>query len=926
MSEYNIYNNLQGGSTVTGMPYQQIPRHQKKKDFLKANADFFYTEAKKQLRRNSVFTDIRNMTDGEFTYRAVDIEKTLMGTSNEGVYKKLASDVPISTHLKHFDFLGMAANAIIATFSELDDLYRVEATDEHSTNEYIRERTQKLEEYGQAVLKAEINKMLLAKGINPNQEEFKTEEEQQQYVQMLEQEVKKLTPEETEKELRKNFKVAAVDWANNKLTVDKREFDLDKEDKKCLIDYILTGRWFRHYKVGYDYYQLEHWLPEEVFFSQEIDTEYPQDNEYVGKLTKSTLSEAIVRYGHLMTTKEQEQVGDYWGQSKDKNKSGVNMSDTAPFATNYIVPFHNYFDHLANLQMEDAFGEPMAEAMDKDGNVTREWMPRSEYGQIGGRNSAKRLRTDIDVRNDMVDVMEVYWRSFEKIGILIYRNEVGQIDVKETSEELIKDFITENNIKVKRGISLDELQSAVREDLLEEYENTITYHYIPEIWHMVVIKGQNSLSSIDDIILDGAPIIQQIEGNSKYYHRKIPVGGLIAKSPITKAFPYQQLHNICLNQVTELLADEPGVFYSLDINSLPSEYKDQTTEEAMFSAMDTIKYNKLLPLDLSRVNTQGSSVYPNVFQRNEIVFRDQVIYRRDMAEYFRQQGFQQLGVTPEMLGAPIKQETAEGVRQQTTASYALMSNIINTFNSSKAKSNELHIAIAQICEVNGKSNARLSRNSDGGNYFIDILAEDPDYFPLRKLNVFPAANSKDRAIVKTIQQLLLTDNTIQKDLQDVVELFTNPYIIEMKQVGKDIKLRNQKQVEEERQFQDSQLTKQLAAQDKALVDDRAHEVELTNIKGEYSLKNAYLTATGRDSSSTPTDDFAQLTDAYKNTMQENKNNADYELKSREIGRKEKMDDATREKAKQDFLLKTQEFNLRKQISQNNKDIAIINPG
>ncbi len=139
-----------------------------------------------------------------------------------------------------------------------------------------------------------------------------------------------------EKDLAKNFKVIAVDWANNVISVDKKKHSLDKADKEALLDYILTGRWFRHYKVGYDYYKPESWLPEEVFFSQEIDTEYPQDCEYVGRLTKSTLSQALVSFGHLMTTKEQEKVGDYFGQSKNL-KSGTNTSLTASDRPSSIV-------------------------------------------------------------------------------------------------------------------------------------------------------------------------------------------------------------------------------------------------------------------------------------------------------------------------------------------------------------------------------------------------------------------------------------------------------------------------------------------------------------------------------------------------------------------------------------------------------------
>jgi hypothetical protein len=931
MSEYTINNNINGSGNVApnNIPHQTISESKKNDAFLENNADFFYKEAVKQVKRNAVFTDIRKMTQGEFTYRAVDIERTLSGSSYEADLKRLSSDLPIATHLKHFDFLGIIANAIISVFGDLDDLYRVEAVDEYTTNEYIREKTKKYEKYAQSVFELEVNRMLFEKGINPKQEEFESEEEQQQYMQKLQEEVSKYTPAQVEKDLAKNFKVAAVDWANNTLTADKEKFNLDKEDKKALLNYILTGRWFRHYRMGYDNYVAETWNPEEVFFSQDLDTEYPQNCEFVGKLTEMSLSNALIRHGHLMTTKQQTKVGNFWGTSDDYKKTGTTPIGATedgkePFGKHYVLPFENYFDHQVNLQMEDALGAPLAQTMDEDGNVTRHFMPRSDFSSIRPHSNVANRRSDIDVRNDMVEVMEVYWRSMKKIGVLIYENELGQTDIKTTTEELLKDFLKENDIKVKNNISLQELQTALLNKNLDEYKNTITYHFLPEIRYLTLIKGKNSLTSIEDIILDGKPIIQQIKGDSNLYEVRIPVGGLISVSPITKAFPFQQLHNVCLNQITELLADEPGTFYSLDINSLPAEYKDQTTEEALFSVMDTIKMNKLLPMDFSRVNTQGSATYPNIFQKNELVFKEQVLYRREMAMFFKEQGFQQLGITPQMLGAPTKYESAEGVSQQATASYALMSVLIDDFNSSKAKANELHIAIAQQCEVNGKSSTRLIKNSDGANSFIDILAEDPDYFPLRRLNVLPASSSKDRAIVASIKQMMLTDNTIQKDLEDIVDIFTNPYLIEMKQVASEIRKRNQKSIEEDRAFQGEQTDKQIQARKEEVEDLQSHERDLADIKGQWQYKSQYLVALGRDSASTPTDDFDQITEAFKINMEKEQLDTENNLKSRESFRKERMDTDKRELEKQKLILKAREIETRERISNNTVKNSIIN--
>ncbi len=934
MAEYSVFNGINGGSTTRDLPVQTLPKSKKNKAWLQANADFLYFEALRQRRQNSVFSEIRKMTEGEFVYRSVDIERTLNNTDVQQL-QALSSDVPIPTHLKHFDFLGIIANAIKGIFSETDSQYSIESVDEYSTNEYIRSRTEKLHQYARAIFKREIDRMLIERGIDPNQQSFSSEEEKQAYIAQLDAEVKKLTPDEIEKDLSKNFKVIAAEWAGNVLKADSKKFHLEEADKNRLTDYILTGRWFRHYRMGFDYYDIEDWQVEEVFFSEYANTKYPQNCAYVGRLTEYSITDVISKYGHLMTSKQQEDIGDFWGQGTDYSLGimpfgggGINpvkKGGLAPFAENLIMPFHNYLDHNVNLQMESALGAPIAYTKQEDGTVINEWMPRAGNNfNSTGKGYSQQLRTDINISNSTIEVMEAYWTSQERYGVIIFENEVGQIDIEMVTEELVKEFLTENNISVKKTLSLQDLQNALKDGNISDYANTITWHYRPQSWYMVVLKSNNSFTIKDDIILWGKPIEQQIKGDSNIYQIKHPVGGIITKSVITKAFPYQQLHNICLNQVSELLADEPGIFYSFDINTMPAEYKDENTEEALYSIMNTIKTSKLLPVDPSRSNVQGSSVYPNLFQRNEISHAALVQYRMQAAAQFKSEGFQQVGITPQMLGAPTTYETAEGVSQQATASYALISNYIDEFNTSKSQANELHIAIAQQCEVNGKSSNRLIKNSDGTNHFIDILAEDPEYFPLRRISIMPIATSKDRAIVKALQQMLLSDNTIQKDFGDLVDIFTNPYAIKLKQLGKEMRVRTSLNQEQDRQFQDAQATKAIDARVAEREDLQAHEVNLANIKGEWQYKEAYLTALGRDAASTKEDNVADITKAYELNFKREAYESDIDFRAKELQRKVDMDASDKQIELLKLKQKEQEIQQRAALKQVDYQISVTN--
>ena len=197
MADYNIYKNFGSSQGIQDMPRQTLPRSQKKEPWLKYNMDFFYNEAVKQKRQNLVFSKIRRMTEGDFVYESVDVESTLYGADAQHL-NRLTADTAIPTHLKHFDFIGIIANAIESVFAEMDDKYRVISTDEYATNDFIRAKTENLHKYAEAVFKAEIDRMLIQNGVNPDQTEFNSEEEKQAYMQELDAQVKKYTPYEFE--------------------------------------------------------------------------------------------------------------------------------------------------------------------------------------------------------------------------------------------------------------------------------------------------------------------------------------------------------------------------------------------------------------------------------------------------------------------------------------------------------------------------------------------------------------------------------------------------------------------------------------------------------------------------------------------------------------------------------------------------------
>lgn len=935
-SELNFaaFNGIGSGYAHNLLPEQAIPSSRKTKRWKEACVDAIEQQALVQVQKQVRFRDYRAMTEGRFTYSGTGVGEFHESAFFDEAIRKTREQYNVPTYIKHFDFIGIVTNAISSVYSNIDSKYRVESIDEYSTNEYIRTKTEKLHQYAQQVFMDEVNRILLSRGVDVNKQDFESQEEAQQYQQYIQEQTKALTPIEIEEFMSKNFKVLAVEWAENTLSSDEKDFNLAEDDREHFIDFLLTGRWFRHYRIGYDSYYLERWMPEEVFFSQDIRAKYPQRGEFVGRLTYMSISDILNRFGHKMTLSEQNKISNYWGQRDNYTSYDGGMYAERPvsksvspadavFPKQEVVPFHNYKDHLISLQLEDALGVPGGETLDDEGNVVKRYLPREENDYIEFPNHAKYLRDDIDVRSDLIRVTEGYWRSFRQIAVLIYENELGQLSVEVVSDELLKDFLEDNDIKVNRQVSLEELQKALAKGNLHEYANTITYTYIPEVWQFVKIKG-NSTSIKNAMYLDVSPLPFQIrDSRSKLYDVLLPVGGLIDTGIAQKLEPYQVMHNIVMNQNTELLEKELGVFFMFDVTGLTEEYQNMSVTEKLDELRQSIKDTGLAPFDLSRQNTQGNQ--PNLFARQEVTFTNQMNQRMAMAEYYKSLGLAQVGITPQVLGEMSEYQTAEGVKQGVTASNNLMNNLFDKMDVARSMANEIHLAVAQYCVVNGKDSTIISRKGDGELAFIDIMKEDGELFPLREFGVKPVSNSKDRKITEQIKQYIFTDNTIEKSYNDIITLLSNPVLSELKEKAKQMEQKTNMIRQEAQQNKQALLQQEIDAEKAKEERQYQHEKDMEMLKIQGDLKGKYIDGMSRVSDKNlGIDAYGKVEEAAQRALDNEFASKELGIKEQEFLRKENADSNLNAREEAKLALKNRELDLKEKEIQVTQQGNIIN--
>lgn len=899
---------------------QAIPSSQKGEKWQEATMDAFERIGLQQFRDNLKFKDFYRMVEGKMSFSELaDVIPQLREVG------EMLDDLEIPTFIKHYDLIGIIINALVGEYEQHSDKFNVTNVDEISTTEYERNKKDLVVKYIREEFEKELNARLIKQGINPDPStiQFNSQEEQQQYLEQLQAKREELTPPEIQTFMDTKWRTKASVWGEHTLEADKERFLLDELDRNELKDYLLTGRCFRHYRLGYDYYKPETWSPLNTFFSQDLDTKYVQDGEYVGRVHFMNASQVINRYGHLLSKKQKEKLLGRQTYNYDTNGlSDDPMSIKGVFDNHFgktqIVPHENYHDHNFITGLQDTLGVPLGEKtiMKKDG--TEETVPAflpSYNNKAGNVNYfAQMMRDDLNLRSDMYQVTEVYWISYKKIGYLTYTTDTGRVTQDIVTDDLLPDFLKENNIKQITTKTLAEVEE-------NPEPNTIVWDYVPEVWHGVKInEGNGELDKA--IYVDVAPTEFQIKGDSNVYDVKLPVSGLVDKSLALKMQPFQISYNVVMNQLYNLLEKEIGLFFIFDVNFLPSEFKEWgDTEETLVHLRNLTKDIGLFPVDGSKQNVRDGGGF-NQFAPQNLSFSSQIADRINLSEFYKNKAFEQVGFNPQRLGTPVNYQTAEGVKQGQNASYAQTEIYFETFSGYKQRTLEMHLNIAQYAQKSGKDITVYYTKSDSTKAYLKF--QDP-YFQLRKLGLLPISNSKKRKELENFKSYLLNTNTLGSDEMSLAKLFSSDTMVELIEAARAERIRRQQETEATRAHENGLIERQAEIDEQKAVNEWKRE-EYSNQKDrENKIEIERIESLGRAVDNNA--EQGQLDFIMKQAdLAVKKTKVDSEISIAEAEQVRKT-----EKDKQDFAIrmqelknKTLELEQKRKESNDNKYIAEIN--
>lgn len=807
------------------------------KDWQRAVMDSFEYIGLDQFKENLPFWDYYRMVDGKMAYQELkDVIPSMNGIQD------VLNDVGVDTFLKHYDLLGLIVNNLVGQVINMSDKFTIVDLSEIAENEVIRKKTENFRELINKQIQLEVDLLLAKEGLTPENQEFQSEEEQQAFVQQLEQRKKQLVPESLKTFNKYSFKSAGLKWANATKEKDEEYLELDKCRKNEFKDKLLTGRIFREYKISLDKYYIRSWSPKNTFFSKEVSSEYVQKGAYVGRVNFMTPQEVVDEYGYAMNTETQRKLlggNKDWRSFIGADSASFSSSDISEvfFGTPTRVPFTQANEYGFYLGLEDYLGVPMGTQYltDKGGNIIDSYsrnLPRPT-GNIGNyRNYAKVLRDDFVHRNDLCLVTEVYFKAQDLWGYLTYEDpETGQLITEQVTEDILPDFIKSNNIDVTFKES--------REDIVTSFEaNTLKWTLRPVVYEGLKIQSAN----LDEpLYVYCRPCEHQIKGDTDF-EVLLPVAGYIGKALAPKIMPYQSAFNLFNNQMRSLIEKELGMFVAMDLNLISSETENWgDAEEALITFRNIAKETGMFPMNLSGDGQNPAQLGAQLAPINMSV-APQIESRLRLAENAKMSAFEVAGYNPQFFMQSTKYETAEGIKMSNDMMTTQLAELFEDFSYYERKAWDLHLSVAQYCQSHQKDLTINYTKSDGSLIFLKLV--DPD-FPLRRFGFIASKNSKKKKALEEFKTHVIQMNTLQEDLYDLAQLRLSDTMTETMDVLRRAREYREEQAELGYQ-REQELVKQRIEGERQLQNEKEdrEDARLTQ-KLSSQIESAKINALGR---------------------------------------------------------------------------------
>jgi len=787
-------------------PIQFIPKKEKDQTWTAWNLDWLEWQGLKQIRRNAR----RLMKNYKLAKGIIDKSDYVIEQDNEmqEIVETLIQEDFSALELKFYPIIPNVINVLVAEFAKRNSKATFKAVDEFSYNEQLEQKRAMVEQtlLAQAEQKMMIN--LINQGLDPE------DPNNQEMIQKTLDPANLKTLPEIQSFFDKDYRSMSEQWAAHQMAVDEERFRMDELEERGFRDSLITDREFWHFRMNEDDYELELWNPVLTFYHKSPEVRYISQGNWVGKIEMMTVADVIDKYGYVMTEEQLESIEAIYPVRsagyplQGFQNDGSYYDATKPHEWNVNMPSLAYRQFVS---MYDNF-------VFNGGDIVNWIMGETEdYADMG--------------MAFMLRVTTAYWKSQRKVGHLTKVGENGEVST---------DIVDEDYKVVDKPLYNNQFSKNKTKDNLVFGEH-IDWIWINEVWGGVKIGpnhpsfwGMNNPGGVNPIYLgvDQNKIGRmkfQFKGDTTIYGCKLPVEGSVFSDRNTRSTslvdlmkPYQIGYNIVNNQIADILVDELGTVILLDQNALPRHsLGEDWGKNNLSKAYVAMKNFQMLPLDTSITNTENPLAFQH-FQVMNLEQTNRMLSRIQLANFFKQQAFETIGITPQRLGQQIGQtETARGIEQAVAGSYAQTETyFIQHSDYLMPRVHQMRTDLAQYYHSK-KPSLRLqymTSNDEKVNFELngtDLL--------LRDINIYCTTRANHRAVIEQMKQLAIQNNTSGASIYDLGNIIQSDSLAQLNHVLKATESKMEAQRREQLESQEKMKQMDIQSQQQQQMFELNHE-------------------------------------------------------------------------------------------------------
>jgi len=845
------YNRL---ASIT-QPLQFLPEKEKNTEWAAWNLDWLEWNGLKQIRRNAR----RLMKNYKLAEGLIDRTDYVVEADNEyrDIVETLAAGDAAALELKFYPIVPNVVKVLTAEFAKRNKRVTFRAVDEYTYNEILTSKLADIEDVLVKQAEQKLISKMIEMGADPNSEEFQQ--------QTSPESVKSLP--EIQDFYNKSYSTLCEQWASKQHIIDEERFKMDELEERAFKEMLITDREFWHFQMLEDDYNIELWNPVLTFYHKSPDVRYISQGNWVGKIEMMSVADVIDKYGWVMSQDQLESLeAIYPVRSAGYPIQGYQNDGSYYDATKS----HDWNTNRPSLEYRQ-FTSMYTNFIYNGGDIINWILGESEdYFDMG---SAHLLR-----------VTTCYWKSQRKLGHLTKISENGEV-INEIIDETYA--ITDKplyNTTFMRNKSKDNLV----------FGEHIDWIWINQVWGGVKIGpnmpsfwGMNNPGGINPIYMGIMqnhirPMKFQFKGDNTMYGCKLPVEGRVFTDRNTRSVslvdlmkPFQVAYNLVNNQIADILVDEIGTVIMLDQNTLPQHSLGEDWGKGnLAKAYVAMKNFGMLPLDTSIANTENALNF-NHFQVLNLEQTQRMLSRIQLANFFKQQAYEVIGVNPQRMGMQIGQtDTATGIEQAVAGSYAQTEMyFVQHSDHLMPRVHQMRTDLAQYYASTKPSIRMQVSTTPEERVNFEINGTD---LLMRDVHVYCNTKANHRSIIEQMKQLAVSNNTAGASIYDLGNIIQSDSMGTLNNVLKSIEIK-QKQEGEAKMAHDEkmkQMDLEASQQEKQMERDfKAQEAEKDRRKDMLvaEIKSAGYGAMQDMNQNAQSDyidalDSIQKTEQYKDTI------------------------------------------------------------